>query len=135
MLSAFIEDCDKNITRFSSIDTVIECLKERKLPKLLSDLHILLKLYLTVPSSNPSAERSLSGLRRVKSYLRSTLTQRHLNYYTILHVHKDLRGGGGGVQAFYFGKNDFELAVGWDGRTRPDIFEGGFGSIREILPM
>ena len=25
-------------------------------------------------------------------------------------------GGGGGVQAFHFGKNDFELGVGGDGQ-------------------
>ena len=42
---------------------------------------------------------------------------------------------GGGVQAFYFGKNDFELGVGGDGQDTSRHFEGSFRSIREILPM
>ena len=40
--------------------------------------------------SNASAERSFSALRRVKSYLRSRLTQEHLNHFIILHAHKEL---------------------------------------------
>ena len=44
-------------------------------------------------------------------------------------------GGGGGVQAFHFGKNDFELGVGGDGQDTPRNFEGSFGFIRAILPM
>ena len=44
-------------------------------------------------------------------------------------------GGGGGVQAFHFGKNDFELGVGGDGQDTSRHFEGSFGSIRAILPM
>ena len=44
-------------------------------------------------------------------------------------------GGGGGVQAFHFGKNDFELGVGRDGQNTSRLFEGSFGSIRAILSM
>ena len=82
MFPAFIEDWDRKITFISPIDTVIECMKKRKLDKLLPDFHILLKLYLTVPLSTASTERTLSGLRRVKSYLRNTLALRLLNYFT-----------------------------------------------------
>ena len=65
-------------------------MKDKKLAELLPDLHMLIKLYLTVPLSNATAERTLSALRRVKTYLRSTMTQKHLNHYLLLHVHKDL---------------------------------------------
>ena len=44
-------------------------------------------------------------------------------------------GGGGGVQAFHFGKNDFELGIGGDGQDTSRHFEGSFRSIRAILPM
>ena len=44
-------------------------------------------------------------------------------------------GGGGGVQAFHFGKNDFELGVGRDSQDTSRHFEGSFWSIRAILPM
>ena len=42
---------------------------------------------------------------------------------------------GGGVQAYYFGKNDFKLGVGGEGQDTSQHFEGSFGSIRAILPM
>ena len=39
------------------------------------------------------------------------------------HVIDQLRGGGGGggVQAFHFGAKDFELGVGGEGQTGPEI--------------
>ena len=40
-----------------------------------------------------------------------------------------------GVQAYHFGKNDFELGVGVEGQDTSRTFEGGFGSMRTILPM
>ena len=43
--------------------------------------------------------------------------------------------GGCGVQAFHFGKNDFELGVVRDGQDTSRHFEGSFRSIRTILPM
>ena len=43
--------------------------------------------------------------------------------------------GGGGVQAFHFGKNDFELGVGGNDQDTSRHFEGSFRSIRAILPM
>ena len=44
-------------------------------------------------------------------------------------------GGGGGVQAYHFGQNDFELGVGGEGQDTSQHFEGSFESIRAILPM
>ena len=46
-----------------------------------------------------------------------------------------LRGGGGGVQAYHFGKKDFEQGVGGEGQDTSRYFEGGFESMRAILPM
>ena len=49
-----------------------------------------------------------------------------------------LRGGGGGVQAYHFGKKFFELGVGGegqDGRTRPIILRVVLGPYCAILPM
>ena len=45
--------------------------------------------YLVMPASNAVSERSFSTLRRVKTYLRSTMCQDRLNYLIILHVHKE----------------------------------------------
>ena len=42
-----------------------------------------------MPGTNAISERSFSALKRVKTYLRTTLTQRRLNHLISLHVHKD----------------------------------------------
>ena len=40
-----------------------------------------------------------------------------------------------GVQAYHFGKNDFELGVGGEGQYTSQNIEGSFGSIRALLPI
>ena len=40
--------------------------------------------------TNSTSERSFSAMRRVKSYLRSTMTQERMNNLMILNVHKEL---------------------------------------------
>ncbi len=50
----------------------------------------LLIIFLTLPVSTCTCERSFSAMRRLKTYLRSQLTARNLNRCSVLHVHKDL---------------------------------------------
>ena len=50
----------------------------------------LVRLLLVNPASSATAERSFSGLRRLKTYMRSTCGQRRLNNLAICHVHKDI---------------------------------------------
>lgn len=57
--------------------------------ELLSQVCTLVKLILVMPATNAVSERSFSAMKRVKSYLRSTMTQQRLNHLMILHVHKD----------------------------------------------
>ena len=45
---------------------------------------------LVMPATNAASEQSFSSLRKVKSYLRSTMAQSRLNSIMLLHVHKDL---------------------------------------------
>ena len=47
------------------------------------------KLILLAPASNAEGERIFSGVRRVKTYLRSTMKQDRLNDLMMIHVHKD----------------------------------------------
>jgi hypothetical protein len=49
-----------------------------------------MKLLLVMPATNATSERSFSALRRVKTYLRSSMGQMRLNNLMVLHVHKDL---------------------------------------------
>ena len=51
----------------------------------------LVKLLLVLPSSSScNAERSFSALRRLKTYIRSTMSVSRLNHVTVLHIHKTL---------------------------------------------
>ena len=54
----------------------------------MSEVCTLVKLVLVCPATNAVSERSASGLRRIKNYLCSTMSQL-LNHLMILHVHKD----------------------------------------------
>lgn len=49
----------------------------------------LVILVLTVPTSAATSERSFSGLRRLKTYLRSTMSQSRLTHLMVLHVHQE----------------------------------------------
>jgi hAT family C-terminal dimerisation region len=49
----------------------------------------LLRLFLVIPATSATAERSFSAMRRLKTYLRSTMTAERLNSIMLLHVHKD----------------------------------------------
>lgn len=48
------------------------------------------RMITTIPGSSCSNERSFSVLRRLKTYLRSTISQDRLNSIAILHVYSDL---------------------------------------------
>ena len=50
----------------------------------------LLRLLLISPASSCEAERSFSALHRLKTWLRSTMTQVRLNHVVVCHVHQDI---------------------------------------------
>ena len=51
---------------------------------LYSEIIKLLKIILVMPATNAISERSFSQLRRIKTYLRSTMTQQRLNHCMIV---------------------------------------------------
>lgn len=56
---------------------------------LFKQVETLVRLLLMVPASSAEAERSFSALRRLKTWLRSTMSQNRLNSVVVCHVHKD----------------------------------------------
>ena len=56
---------------------------------LYSEIVTLIELILVMPATNATSERSFSTLRRVKSYLRTTMIQLRLNNLMILNVHRE----------------------------------------------
>ena len=55
-----------------------------------SEVKTLLKLFYVIPGSSATAERSFSVMRRIKNYLRTTMTSQRLNSVMLLHVHREL---------------------------------------------
>ena len=55
----------------------------------MSEVMKVIKLLLIMPATNAVSERSASALRRVKTYLRTTMHQDRFNHLMILHIHKD----------------------------------------------
>ena len=56
---------------------------------LFTDVTLAIKLCMSMPISVASCERSFSALRRLKNYMRSTMTQKRLSDLALLHVHAD----------------------------------------------
>ena len=57
------------------------------LKQVLPGLVKTVKLVLLIPATSCSAERSFTSLRRLRTYLSSTMTQKRLNHLAILHNH------------------------------------------------
>ena len=53
------------------------------------NIHTILKVLLTMPVSTATAERSFSGLRHLKTYLRSNMSETRLSGLALLHIHHD----------------------------------------------
>ena len=74
---------------FSDIHQYFKSLPTPQL-SLVCEVAHLVKFVLLMPATNAVSERSASAMRRIKTYLRTTMTQRRLNYLMILHIHKHL---------------------------------------------
>jgi len=53
-----------------------------------SNIECLLKILCIIPVTAVTSEQSLSSLKRIKTYLRSTMNQNRLNGLTTLHINK-----------------------------------------------
>ena len=54
------------------------------------NVNIALRIYVTLPVSNCTGERSFSHLKRIKNYLRSTMLQDRLSSLAILNIENEL---------------------------------------------
>ena len=80
----------KNLKTVTSVTTICDILSAfPDYAKLFSDYVKLLRIFLTIPVSTATAERSFSALRRLKTYLRSTMGQERLSRVVVLNSHKD----------------------------------------------
>ena len=82
-----MEMCDGNITAHDLVKLFQGMTYARR--SLLSEVIKVAKLLLVMPATNATSERSFSALKRVKTYLRSTTTDKRMNNLMILHIHKE----------------------------------------------
>ena len=69
---------------------VVPFLIEKQMAPGLPNLSILYKIYLTLPVTSATAERSFSRLKIIKSYLRSTMTNERLSGLALISIERDL---------------------------------------------
>lgn len=55
------------------------------------NVYSILQILVTIPISSASCERSISTLRNLKNYLRSTMVQDRLNGLALMHAHRDMK--------------------------------------------
>ena len=72
----------KDIVAFLQSLNSVEC-------ELYTEVIKLTKINLVMPATNATRERSFSALRRLKTWLRSTMNQARLNWCMIQHIHQD----------------------------------------------
>ena len=78
------------VKKVTSVRSICDASAKHGNTNLLSEVHKLLQLYLTIPITSCTSERSFSALRRLFTYLRSTMTEKWLNNCFLLHVQKEL---------------------------------------------
>ena len=75
--------------QINNFGDVVELLQsDVSLRQMLPELTKIVCLILTVPVTTCSAERAFSGLRRLKTYLRNTMSQTRLNNIAVLNCHR-----------------------------------------------
>jgi hypothetical protein len=83
--------CSQSKTLISNVTSFEKFFRSKpsEVKSLFEQVDVLLRLLLVVPASSATAERSFSCLRRLKTFLRSTMSQSRLNHLAVLHVHQD----------------------------------------------
>ena len=69
---------------------MLAIMTQSKIQSAFPNLFILLRIYLTLPITNCTGERSFSHLKSIKNYLRSTTGQNRLSDLAMLNIEADL---------------------------------------------
>ena len=89
LLQDVVKKSNPILQNMTSIHSICEALNSNNVYKdMLPSVHSLLRLYMTIPITSATSERTFSALRRLLTYLRSTMTEKRLNNCLLLHVHK-----------------------------------------------
>ena len=81
--------CKQRKIQLASLSDVVGVLQDGALRAILPDCVKLVRIVLTAPATSCTAERSFSVLRRLKTWLRSTLTQERLSQGAVQASHPE----------------------------------------------
>ncbi len=90
MMTDMIKNAFQNhpIKSVTNVRTIAEGMSQSEMFKrTLGEVHKVLKLYFTFPVTTATAERLFSSLKRIKTFLRNSMTQSRLNNLFILYIH------------------------------------------------
>ena len=85
MFHDIIQAKNLKVASFMDVLNVLKCQENCMIH--LTELKKLVHLIMTVPITTCTTERSFSMLRRMKTYLRNTMTQKRLNHLSIINCH------------------------------------------------
>ncbi|KAK5643424.1 hypothetical protein RI129_007269 [Pyrocoelia pectoralis] len=77
-----------NFEEMTPLD-LLNLIQERELTDTFPNVCIALRIYLTLPTTSASCERSFSKLKIIKNYLRATMTQDRLKNLAILSIESE----------------------------------------------
>ena len=75
-----------DLHEFSKLSELLKIVNENNLGDVLCELTKLIKILLTTPMTTAEPERFFSTLKRVKTFLRSTMKQERLNALAMISV-------------------------------------------------
>ncbi|CAH0560643.1 unnamed protein product [Brassicogethes aeneus] len=82
--------CKSNDISSKDPQEMLKFLIDNNILSTFSNVEVLFRIYLTIPISNASGERSFSTLKRVKTYLRNSLNEKNVSSLAILNVESDI---------------------------------------------
>ena len=87
---AIFKNCKANDTSLNlkSASEMYESFYKEDLLQMIPELEKILKIFAVIPATTCTAERSFSGLRRMKTYLRSTMGQEKLQSLALLNIER-----------------------------------------------
>ena len=90
MLKGLVNQILPEIRKVTNVDTIVQLFSEdQSASHLLPNIKRLLKIYLLAPMSIAAGERTFSVQRRIKSYIRNSMTNKRSNSLMLLHIHKE----------------------------------------------
>ena len=84
------KNASTSIKKVTNLRTLCEVMCDVPSSKtLLCEVFNLLHIAITIPVTSATAKRTFSTLRRLKTFLQSSMSQQRLNHVMLLHIHKE----------------------------------------------